>query len=440
MTKQERLQLANWAMNYALKQGADQVAVNITKSQNIDVEYREKKLEQLKESVQYGLNINLYIDHRFSGHSTNDLNKASLEKFIDKAIALTGYLDQDPYRELPDPLLYKGEENIQLQINDPLYTEIKTDKKIEIAAKIEDSALLMSDKIISITTGFSDNYSEGIKVHSNGFIGERAGTFFSAGAEVTVQGKNGKRPEDWCSITTRFFEDLCAPQYLSEQATNRALQKIGQDKISSAKMMMLVENRSANKLIAALRSALFGSAIQQGRSFLDGKLNKKIASEKLTMIDNPLVPKGLGSRLYDSEGIAAKQLPIIEKGILKNYYIDTYYGKKLNLKATTGSPSNTIFEPGENSIDDIIKNIKKGIFITSFLGGNSNTTTGDYSFGIQGFYIENGETIKPVSEMNISGNLNDLWNKLIEIGNDPYEFAALRCPSLLFEDIQFSGI
>ena len=203
---------------------------------------------------------------------------------------------------------------------------------------------------------------------------------------------------------------------------------------------MLVENRAASRLFYALRGPLSGRSLQQKRSYLEGMLGKKIAADIFTVTSNPFIESGIGSRLYDSEGISAKVMPIIEKGILKNYFIDTYYGKKLGMDPTTGGPANVVFEYGKQSLKEMTKQINKGILITSFIGGNSNSTTGDYSYGLQGFYIENGNILQPVNEMNISGNMNDLWNKLVEIGNDPNLYSSLRSPSLLFEDIQFSGI
>ena len=203
---------------------------------------------------------------------------------------------------------------------------------------------------------------------------------------------------------------------------------------------MLVENRASGRLLSVFRWPMTARSIQQKSSFLDGMLDKKIASEKLTVIDDPSLQKGLGSRLFDGEGIAAKKRVMIEKGVLKNYFIDNYYGKKLGWNPTTASPSNVVFEYGSKSFDDLLKEIKKGIIINGFIGGNSNSTTGDFSFGIVGLYVENGQIVKPVNEMNISGNAKEVWNQLVEMGNDPYQYSSNLAPSMLFEGIQFSGI
>jgi PmbA protein len=306
---------------------------------------------------------------------------------------------------------------------------------VKIAAEIEDAAKSQSDKIISVAAGYSDDTYESTLVHSNGFSGEGNGTYFSAGAEVSVKDEEGGRPEDWYYATTRFFNELPACEILGKLAARRALQKIGQKKIESGKYTMLVENRAASRLLSVFQGPMSARAIQQKASWLDGMLEKKIASEKLTVIDDPFIEKGFGSRIFDGEGIAAKKRIMIDKGVLKFYYVDNYYGRKIGMEPTSGSPSNVLFEYGSESLEEM-----KGILVNGFIGGNSNSTTGDFSFGIVGLLIENGEIVKPVNEMNISGNAKEFWNQLVAMGNDPYPYSSVKIPCILFDDVNFSGI
>jgi len=210
--------------------------------------------------------------------------------------------------------------------------------------------------------------------------------------------------------------------------------------MESGKYDMIVENRSVGRLFYNLYGPMRGSSLQQKSSFLEGELGNKIASEKFTLIDDPFVIGGLGSRLYDSEGMATRKRVKIEKGILKEYFIDTYYGNKLKMEPNSGSTANITLEYGTKSPDDLIKGMNRGILVTNFIGGNSNSTTGDFSTGIMGHYVENGKIVRPVNEMNISGNMNEFWNYLAEVGNDPYIYSSWRLPSLYFTDVQFSGI
>ena len=145
-------------------------------------------------------------------------------------------------------------------------------------------------------------------------------------------------------------------------------------------------------------------------------------------------------RYYDDEGLAAKKRVIIDKGVLKEYFVDSYYGKKLGMEPNSGSSSNLVFGTGSRSLTEMTKDIQRGILITGFIGGNSNGTTGDFSFGIVGQLIENGKQVQAINEMNVSENSKEFWNKLVETGNDPYPYSAWRRPSMLFEDIQLSGL
>jgi len=440
MKRKERLELANWAISQAQKSGAGEVSVDLSHSRDIEVGFRDGELEKLKESTQNSLGLSIYVNSRYSSHSTNDIRKESLEKFIEEAVAMTRYLNEDPFRSLPDPKYYKGQKDVDLHINDSDYEKITSGRRVKIASEIEKIASAQSDKIISCTSGYSDTFYESTKVQSNGFEGERRGTCFSAGAEVTVKDKKEGHPEDWDWRTVRFYKDLPSPETLAKSAGKRALRKIGQDKIRSGLYDMIIENRAGWRIFYSIYRPLQGSSLQQKSSFLEGKLDQKIGSDKLTLIDDPFIESGMASRLYDGEGMAAKRWVMIDKGVLKSYYIDTYYGKKLGMKPTSGSATNVVLDYGKKSLDEMVKGMKKGILVTGFIGGNSNSTTGDFSFGIIGVYVEDSKIIKPVNEMNISGDLADLLNQLVEVGGDRYTYSSLRLPSMYFKDVQFSGI
>jgi PmbA protein len=350
MNKKERLDLAKWTISYAQKSGADQVAVSLSNKREIEIEFRDKKIEKLKESTQNSIDLRIYAKQRYSGHSTNDLKKASLERFIDEAVASTSYLTKDEYRSLPDPKYYPGKSEMNLEICDQDYGKIESSDRVKMAAEIEKVAMSQSDQIISSTSWYSDVSSQTIKIHSNGFQGESEGTYFQAGAEVTVKDEQRGRPEDYAYAVTRFNKDLPSPEMLGKEAAKRALSKIGQKKIESGQYDMIVENRSVGRLLSMLTQPMSGSALQQKRSFLDGMIGKKIASEKFTIIDDPFLKKGIGSRFFDGDGLATKKRVVIDKGVLRYYFIDDYYGKKLGMEPTTGSPSNILFEDGSESL------------------------------------------------------------------------------------------
>jgi PmbA protein len=355
-------------------------------------------------------------------------------------VALTKYLGEDVDRALPDPALYKGQHADDLDLYDPAYESVTSDKRVAIARDIDAVASKLSDKVISAESGYSDTIYEGVKVHTNGFEGARTSTRFSAGASVTVDDGNGGLPQNWAWGSTRKLEDLPDGASQAKAAVDKALAMIGQSKMDSGSYDMVIENRVVPRLLGSLFGPLSGSSLHRKASFLEGMKGEQIGSELFTVIDDPFIKRGLGSRTYDGEGLAAKRRAIFDKGVLKEYFIDCYYGKKLGMAPTTGGASNIVLEPGEKSLDEIIKSIQKGILVTSFIGGNSNSLTGDYSYGVFGQYIENGVIVKPVNEMNISGNHTDLWKKLVEIGNDPYVYSSWRTPAFHFSEMEFAGL
>jgi PmbA protein len=439
MNQKERLELAKWAMDYALKHGADQASVGIFNQREVSIEYRDKRLEELKESTQNSLNIDLYTDQRYSAHSTNDLRRESLERFMDEAIAATKYLAADEYRSLTDPKYYPKTKGADLQIYDPAYEKVESATRVRMAEEIEAVALEQSGDIISVTSWYEDTFTQTCKVNSNGFEGEAEGTRFGAGAEVTVRDGDEGRPADYFWASTRFFNDLPSTEDLGKWAVERAVRKIGQRKLDSGKYDMIIENRNGGRFLGLFGYAYTAQAIQQKNSFLDGKLGEKIASDLLTVTDDPTLKRGLSSRHYDGDGISAEKRVVIDKGVLKTYFVDNYYGRKLGWEPNGGQTSNLVFAYGDKDRDGIIKEVGKGILITGFIGGNSNSVTGDFSIGIVGQLLEDGKIVHAVNEMNIAGNALDVLNQLVAIGNDPYPYSSNRTPTMWFRDITFSG-
>jgi PmbA protein len=435
------LDLAKKALTIATKKGAQEASASAYRSREVEVGWRDGKVEKVTDATTRGVSLSVYVDHKYSSVSTSDLRDEALERFIDDTISMCKTLAPDEHRSLPDAKLYQGRSSLDLEIRDPTYDAVSAQHRRELAKRLEDAARSVqgADKILSVSTSVSDSQSSSARVTTNGFEGEITRTSYWLSADVSVKDPDGRRPEDYDYAGARFFSQLPDPVAIGKNATARALSAIGSKKSDSAAMTMIVENRVAGRLLGALLGPLGARALQQKQSFLEGKLKTPIASSVLTITDDPFVRQGFGSRYWDGDGIAAKKLSIIDRGVLQTYYIDDYYGRKLGMAATTGSASNLIFALGHEDLAALMKNIKNGVLVTSFLGGNSNSTTGDYSLGIQGFRVRGGKKEEPVSEMNVSGNQRDLWKKLTAVGNDPYPYSSTRSPTLVFEGVQFAG-
>ena len=327
--QQDMLAAAHAAVKAALDKGAQEASAGAYRVREVEVKWRDGKLEQIHEATTRGLGLSLYVDGRFSSVSTSDLRPEALDTFIGDSVVLTRALAKDPYRTLPDPTLYEGQAKADLLLEDPKYSSVTPEKRRAVVKEIEVAARSVkgAEAILSVTTDFSDTLSETWRVTSNGFSGARRDTSFWISAEVSVKDPDGRKPEDCAYGGARFVAEVPNAAEVGREAAGRALSRLGAKKGESAVRTMAVENRAAGRMPGYLLGPLSGGALQQKRSFLEGKLGQAIASPLLTLVDDPLVPKGFGSRLFDGEGIAAKRMPVIEAGILEAYYIDTYYGK-----------------------------------------------------------------------------------------------------------------
>lgn len=439
MTKEEKYNIAKWAMEHAVQNGAQQARVSIYNNNSSQIEVRDKKIDKLQESNQNGMRINLYVDNKYSSISTNRItNREELGKFIEEAVAGTRYLAEDEFRTLPDPARYYKGDGPNLKTVDLKFNSVDPQQKVKDAFEMENEVLGSDERIISVSTSYRDGLSGSVMVASNGFEGDSENSYYSLNASVSVT--DGKaRPQGYWNETS-IFSDQLVRMDIGKKALKRALDRLGQEKIASGKMPMIVENKSAGNALGPLISALNGSSIYQKQSYLIGMMGEKIGSELMTIVDDPFIVSGRGSRLFDDEGMATEKRAVVENGILKNYYIDTYYGKKLEMEATSGSTTNLVFKPGEKDLEGLLADIDRGILVTGFNGGNNNGSTGDFSYGIEGFLVENGKLIQPVAEMNITGNFKELWNNLVAVGNDVDPSRSWLLPSLVFDNVDFSGI
>ncbi len=441
--REELLQRAHDAVKMGKEFGAEDVVASAGWGRSLEFQWRDDKVEKVQENTSKALRVALYVDGRFSSHGTNDLEPERLAKFVREAVALTRAIEPDPFRKITPAELYEGRPDIDLDLVDQDLTAdaaeaMTREERLDWIKRLHDSAHADSS-VISATSGMMDSHSLSARVTSNGFEGTMERTSLWFGAECTIQ-DGEKRPEAWRWIGGLHRDGLQGPEEVGAECLRRALSRRGQRKVESRAATMVVDPESGAGLIGRIFGALSAGSIQQKRSFLAEKKGESIASKVLTLTDDPLIPRGMGSRLFDGEGIASKKRTIIEDGVLQSFFVDTYYGRKLGWAPTSGSASNITFAQGDKSRDEIIADVQDGILVTSWLGGNANATTGDFSFGMRGHLIENGTLGEPVSEMNVTGNYLDLLQRLVTVGNDPVPWSAFRCPTLVFDDIQFSGL
>jgi len=434
-------ELADWVISRTKKAGASDCRVNISKKRLVEINYRDRKPEVIKEATTQGLYLEVFINNRFAGQSTPDFRQSTLEGFITGLIESAGIMEEDPFRTLPDPKYYEGRSTEDLQLTDPDYSSLTPEDRHSMTKVVEEACLAKGgDKVISVEAGeYDESYEEYIK-SSNGFEGSNKSTYCNVGASMTAQDDGDRRPAGYNYIGCRYRSDLPPLEEIGTVAAIKTLDLMGGKKIPTTKLPVILENRDAARVLYGLFDAMFAGNIQQKRSFMADKKGKKIGSNLLTIQDDPFIPRGLGSKYYDGDGFPANKRDFFTQGTVNEFLVDWYYSRKLGWEPTSGSVSNVIIPPGIRSVEDIIKDMPRCILITGYIGGNSNSTTGDFSVGIIGKLFEKGSFVQNVAEMNIADNHLNFWNKLVEVANDPWIYSQARLPSLVIDDVVVAGI
>jgi PmbA protein len=434
-------ELVSWVVDQAKKAGAADTKVVFSKQRFVDIRYRERKPDAIKEATTQNLNLEVFLNGKYASQSTPDLRKPSLEAFVKEVVENASVLDQDPFRSLPDPKYYAGPMQKDLELNDKNHGNYTPQDRHATAREIEEVSLEKGgEKVISVEASCYDSYYEEYVRTSNGFTGSLAATYYQKGASVTVQDEGDRRPNGGYFISSHIKDDLPDSKEVGRLAAERTLSLMGSKKIPTEVLPIIIENKGTGRVLNGFLQALTGQNIQQKRSFLAGMKDQQVGSPIFTLVDDPQIVRGMGSKNYDDDCFAAVRRDIVKEGRLLEYFIDWYYSRKLECEPTTSWPANLLLPPGNRSVEEIMKDLGRGIFITDFIGGNSNSTTGDFSVGIIGQLFDQGKFVHPVSEMNIADNHLKFWNKLAEAANDPWKYSSYRIPSLVFKDVVVAGI
>lgn len=422
--------------------GADCIAAH---GRSLSIGVREGKLEDVDNSEGKDIGLRVFVGKRQACVSSSDLSNSSLSKLAERAVAMAKLAPEDPYCGLADAGKL-ATKTIDLDVFDQ--THMNAPELFDRAIRLEQSTL----------SGKNIRQAEGANAHavssamyfmtSDGFAQGWRST--QHGLSVSAIASTGDAMErDYDYAGTRHFSDLPSPEHIGEKAARRASARLGAKQMSSGTMPVLFERRVASEIISAFISAVSGPYIARGVSYLKDKMNEPVFGDHINITDDPLRPKGLGSHPWDGEGVTGKSLELIENGVLQSWLLNTSVARQLDLQ-TTGhasrgmsappgvAASNTYLHAGEQSPKELIKNINKGLQIAEMFGPSINPNTGDFSVGIAGFAIENGETTHPVSEVTIAGNLLDMFKVLVP-ANDLVFDQPLCAPSILIDNMVIAG-
>ena len=414
-----------------------------TKS-NLSVKVRKGELEEIRQSGPAGASMRVVKGKRAVSGSSSQMERQRLEALVDRLADNVELVDEDQASGLPEKeLLYAGTGDLDLF--DPSLEGVTVDKAREMALECEKAAFAVDKRItnssgagVSVTRGFSSMFS------SEGLEATSPSSGISLSVSPVAEDGKGEKYTDWWFSYARHMSDLEAAAAIGKKAGERCAALIGADKISTGKFPVLFDSVTAKDLVELLFGCVSGDAVYKNATFLAGFEGKQVASDLVTIIDDPLRRRGLSSSFYDNQGVATRKMTLVDKGTLQFYPCDTFSARRLGRKSTGhaggGVTSYNLFlENGKTPPSELLKMMDTGLMVTAFIGFSFNQATGDFSRGIRGFWVEKGEIVKPVQEVTVSGNLGTMLKDVLAVGDDLEFRFGTDSPSLLLKEMTVSG-
>lgn len=421
------------------KSRVDSVAVSINQSTGINVSTRLGEPETVEFNSDGALAITVYQNQRKGSASTNDLSPKAIEQTIDMAVNIMQYTSPDPYSGLGDRSLMAFNAP-DLDLFYP--SDLNVDRAIEQAKQAEEVALA-NPKIKSSDGGyFSSRYGIYMYGNSLGMLQGYCASSHSLSCSVIAE-QNGQMERNYAYTSSRDISELKSPSWVGEQSAQRTIAHLGARQIATMQAPVLFCPEVAVGLIGHLVGAISGGAIYRKSSFLLDSIGKSVFPSWLTIFEDPHILKGVGSSPFDSEGTQTVKRNIIEQGVLQTYLLGNYSARKLGLKSTghAGGIHNWLVSSSQprSDFNAMLAKLDKGVVVTSLMGQGVNNITGDYSRGATGFWVENGQIQYPINEFTIAGNLKDMYQNIVAIGNDIETRTNIQCGSILIDNMSIAG-
>jgi len=442
-------QLAMDLLAKAKRNGATEADIIIADGETFSVQVRLGAVDRLTKAREKHLGLRVFVGKRSASTATSDFSADSLNQLVAETCTLAKAVVEDPVSGLPagDQMAW---ERPDLDLHD--LTRLNTEQQIELAKRAEAAAMSSDERVTNSEGGDFDSSSGRVVLgNSHGFLGEYQSSSFSISVSpVATDPESGAMQRDSWYAIQRKFAKLDSPEAVGLEAARRTVRKLGARKVATQRVPVIFDSETAGSLMGNLCSAVSGYSLYKGASFLAGQLDKLLAPEYVTVYDDGRVVGGLGSRPFDGEGLPTRKTTVVERGVLKSYLLDTYSGRKLGLASTGNAsrsvgenpsvgPTNFYLAPGTRTADDIIKTVKKGLYVTDLIGFGINMVTGDYSRGAAGFWIEGGELAYPVEEITIAGNLKDMFAGIEMIGSDLVFRGRIASPTVKIAEMMVAG-
>jgi PmbA protein len=453
MTQSEAGRLESIAarlVDQARQRGADVAEASASSGWELTAKVRLGEPELVQEAGHRSVALRVMKDRRVAITSSSDWTEAGLERCVADALSLVELSERDEFAGPADPSLLSKGPYQDLDLFDESLDQLGAEAALELAERAERIAL-DSDARLTLSEGATWSRLTGWSalVLSGGFSAVRRGSFASLSVVPVVEDEGGKKRRGHYWTGSRHLAGLESLERVGQQAAERTLRQLGSRKVRSCQVPVVFDSDAARSLLSSFIGCALGSSIWRRSSYLAGREGTVVASPLINIVDDPLIPRGPGSRVFDGEGIAARRNVVVENGVLKTFLLDSYCGRKLDKPSTASAgrsgggvgpgTSNLLLQPGTQTPAEVIAATGRGLFVTEMMGFGFNAVTGDFSRGAAGFWIEDGKLAFPVSEITISSNLDQMLQNIDAVASDLVLKTSTACPTLRVSQMTIAG-
>jgi PmbA protein len=413
------------------------------------VQVRLGVVESLKHARENRCSLRIFTEAGSASATTSDLSPGALARLVDESVRLAQIARRDEHSGLPGREAL-AREVPDLDLWDPSGHAMGVDEKIDRARRAE-TAALEADPRVRNSEGaeFYDRQGRVAYASSAGFAGGFRVSSFALSV-TPVASDDGDMERDYWYTSARHLADLESPEEVGREAARRAVRRLGGRKGGTTEVPVVFDPETAASLMRSVAVAASGPSLYRGTSFLIGQRGRTVASPRVTIVDDPMMRQGLGSRPFDGEGLPSRRTVLVDRGVLQSYLLDTYSARRLGLPATghaareggggvTVGYTNLYLEPGPWAPEEILRSVDQGLYVTELIGFGVNFATGDYSRGAVGFWIEGGELTYPVEEITIAGNLRQMMQDVEMVGRDLAFRDQTAAPTLKISRLTVAG-
>ncbi len=450
MDEDALIELAAGIVERARKRGADVAEAVARAGWELSTRVRLGEVELVEEAGHRSVSLRVIKSHRVASSATSDLSPEGLERLVSDAVELADLSEADEFAGPADPAELAASPHPDLDLFDATVDGVDAERAIAVATEAERAALA-SDPRLTLSEGATYSRVSGASamVLSAGFVGAQRGSYASLVVSPVVEDTEGKKRRGFHFTAARHLAQLESPRHVGETAAKKTLAKLGARKVPTCEAAVVFDAEVARSILGTLAGCLVGGAVWRKSTYLLEREGTPVASSLVTVVDDPLMPRGPGSKPYDGEGLRTARRVVVSRGVLETFLLDCYAARKLDRRSTASAgrsggsigatTSNFVLQAGDTTVDDLVASTDRGLLVTEMMGFGFNPLTGDFSRGASGFWIEKGVISHPVGEVTISSNLDAMMKGIDAVANDLKVTTATASPTFRVARMTIAG-